>query len=106
LSHPILRVILTAPQNESNTVRIAKLSVERLQPKKAAPNLSTKVAPSQSTDLINSIAKSTISLDDPTMINTGYCWKRNIDPQSEREKGKQNVFNYNKWSQVTRTSAG
>jgi len=76
----------SAPQNESNTVRIAKLSVERLQPKKAAPNLSTKVAPSQSTDLINSIAKSTISLDDPTMINTGYCWKRNIDPQSERKK--------------------
>ncbi|XP_059469350.1 cyclic nucleotide-gated cation channel beta-1 [Neocloeon triangulifer] len=72
-----------APQNEDNTVRLAKLSVQKLQPKKAAPNLSTKVAPSQSTDLINSIAKSTISLDDPTMMsNTGYCWKRNIDPQS------------------------
>lgn len=97
----------TAPQNETNTVRIAKLSVERLQPKKAAPNLSTKVAPSQSTDLINSIAKSTISLDDPTMINTGYCWKRNIDPQSKLYKSA--LIQLNKlcaFRQVTLTSAG
>ncbi|KAF4518017.1 hypothetical protein B566_EDAN009250 [Ephemera danica] len=68
---------------DGNTIRLAHLRVAKLQPKKAAANLSTKVAPSQSSDDLNDLARSAISLDAEPVASAGSCWHRNIDPQAE-----------------------
>lgn len=71
-------------QSDGNTIRLAHLRVAKLQPKKAAANLSTKVAPSQSSDDLNDLGRSVMSLEAEPVPSAGSCWRRNIDPQGKR----------------------